>query len=182
MEKKWICSVIWIGLLAGCQSTPESQSSTANPLAGYSELPEDNRYRIYEKNDLKTFMANGSGVVMLAQQDDADCANAVYVVNDLLETYEMQAGYYSVEDVHDSEIVQWIRDSVQDVSVWQSDEIEEPLVLFVEQGTVVSAYDDEWFEEHTGNVAELMDDMYFMQKYLEDRNVDACDDGCTLGG
>lgn len=182
MKKRWICSAICVGLLAGCQNTPVSGSADADPLAGYTELPEENRYRVYEKNDLKAFITNGSGVVVLADQNDEDCVGVVYIVHDLLETYDMSCGYYDVTDSHDSEIVQWISDGVQDETLRHSDEIEEPLVLFVEEGSIVSAYDGDWFEEHISNVVELMEDMESMRGYLKEREVNGCDDGCTLGG
>ena len=183
-RKKILMTACMAGMiLTGCTATDQPQKQQKDPLSVYKDLPSENRYRVLEDENLQAMVENGSGIIVLGQKKDDESPYAVYVVHDLLETYDLSAGYYEVVNEEDRKLVSFIRDHLTSDSVFTYDEVSCPSVLFVQKGVIVSLFEDDYFEDHPSYaVPQLQEAMESMQKYLEDQKVDACDDGCQLGG
>ena len=82
------------GMLCGCSAAPVT--GDRDPLSYYPDLPQENRYHVYDEEGLQTFVENGSGIALIGDVSDEDSAYAVYVLHDMLETYDLSAGYYEV--------------------------------------------------------------------------------------
>ena len=170
-------------VLAGCTMAGNSDKELIDPLAAYKNLPEENRYRILGDDSLEAMVENGTGVIIMAQKNEEDSPYAVYVVHDLLETYDMSAGYYEVVNEKDPSIVSLVKNNLSGGTFYVDDDVSFPLVLFVQKGEIVNLFDDDYFEDHPSYaVPQLQKAMESMQLYLEDQKVDACDEGCQLGG
>ena len=157
-------------LLAGCTTTDQSGMEQKDPLKAYKNLPEENRYRLLEDDSLKAKVENGTGIIVMAQKNEDDSPYAVYAVHDLLETYDMSAGYYEVVNEKDPSIVSLVKNNLSGGTFYVDDDVSCPLVLFVQK------------DHPSYAVPQLQKAMESMQLYLEDQKVDACDEGCQLGG
>lgn len=167
-------------MLCGCSAAPVT--GDRDPLSYYPDLPQENRYHVYDEEGLQAFVENGSGIALIGDVSDEDCAYAVYVLHDMLETYDLSAGYYEVINEEDQKLVSLIRNHLLDKSVY-IDDVSSPLVLFVRKGVIVSLFDEDYFEDNPSYaVPKLQQEIESMQSYLEEQKVDACDDGCQLGG
>lgn len=167
-------------MLCGCSAAPVT--GDRDPLSYYPNLPQENRYHVYDEEGLRAFVENGSGIVLIGDVSDEDSAYAVYVLHDMLETYDLSAGYYEVINEEDQKLVSLIRKHLLDKSVY-IDDVSSPLVLFVRKGVIVNLFDDDYFEDSPSYaVPKLQQEIESMQSYLEEQKVDACDDGCQLGG
>ena len=170
-------------LLAGCTTTDQPGMEQKDPLKVYKNLPEENRYQLLEDDSLKAKVENGTGIIVMAQKNEDDSPYAVYAVHDLLETYDMSAGYYEVVNEKDPSIVSLVKNNLSGGTFYVDDDVSCPIVLFVQKGEIVNLFDDDYFEDHPSYaVPQLQKAMESMQLYLEDQKVDACDEGCQLGG
>ena len=183
MEKLLMTTCLAGIVLAGCTTAGNSDKELIDPLAAYKNLPEENRYRILGDDSLEAMVENGTGVIIMAQKNEEDSPYAVYVVHDLLETYDLSAGYYEVMNEDDRNLVSLVKNNLSSGNVYLEDDISCPLVLFVQKGEIVSLFDDDYFEDHPSYaVPQLQQAMESIQSYLQDQKVDACDEGCQLGG
>ncbi len=209
----FLCSVL---LLSGCSNQTSSTSSTANSSTSeevvlteiYDNLPDENQFDLMEKDDLKTFIEHGTGILYFSFPECPWCQAYIPMLNEMLEENEMRAYYYNIHIDKDEDrdfydevtelLIEHNKSDDEDVVLYGNDGkalIYMPLVLFIENGEIKSwngesntndsdeiLPKDYWTEERVSNLKSVLDTSIKENKKAQEENdAKGCDNGCSYG-
>ncbi len=213
-----LCSFMF---LSGCSSTKQSVSSTTStsekteidtsaPLTEqYDQLKDDSMFQLMQKDNLKTFIEHGTGILYMSFPKCPWCQAYIPMLAEVLKENDMQAYYYNVrldrDNDHDfyEDIANLLieKNASGDENVVRYDNdgnplIYMPLTLFIENGEI-KAWNGEtntndsdvitpekyWTDEKKENLKiTLTDSVAQIKKVQEENDAKGCDDSCSYGG
>lgn len=201
-------------LLTGCSSNATSTLTTSTSedeviLSDlYEDLPEDNNFELMKKDDLKTFIEHGTGILYFSFPECPWCQAYAPMLNDVLVENEASAYYYNIHTDKDEdrdfydEIVQLLIEhdysEKEDLILYGNDGkglIYMPLTLFIEDGEIKNwngesntndsdeiSPEDYWTDEKVESLKQSLNDGVSVVKAAQEaNNAKGCDTGCKVG-
>ena len=107
--KKIFLTLLCMGiLLSGCsQANPSTSTSTKRTDGSensdvvltdiYDNLSDENAFDIMKKEDLKSFIEHGTGILYFSFPECPWCQAYIPMLNEVLENSEMRANYYNAK-------------------------------------------------------------------------------------
>ncbi len=216
MKKKFLTCLSLLLMISGCSSqqtssvtsTSEKESEEVVLSDIYDNLSSDNQFDIMLKDDLKTFIEHGTGILYFSFPECPWCQAYIPMLNEALKEEDARAYYYNIhidkEDDRDfyDEIAQLLIDQNEseneDVVLYGNDGkplIYMPLVLFINNGKIQSwngesntndsdeiSPEDYWTQERKDNLKnELSESIQEIKKVQEENDAKGCDTGCSYG-
>ncbi len=212
-----LCSML---VLSGCSKQTTSSTTTSSTTSSnessyevvlsdiYDNLPNENQFDLMEKDDLKTFIEHGTGILYFSFPECPWCQAYIPMLNEVLENNDVRAYYYNIHvdkdddrDFYD-EIAQLLIDhnksDDENVVLYGNDGkplIYMPLVLFIENGEIKSwngesntndsdeiLPEDYWTTERVTNLKNVLDESIKENKEAQEENdAKGCDTGCSYG-
>lgn len=151
--KKLIYSLLSVFVLIGC-STPQAsiQSSTKEEslTEQYTDLEDDSAFVVMEKDNVKTFIEHGTGILYFSFPECPWCQAYIPMLSDVLNENDMQANYYNVrvDRTNDHDFYEEIANLLithnqsgkEDIVQYDNDGnplIYMPLTLFIDGGKII---------------------------------------------
>lgn len=216
MKKKILTCLSLLLMISGCSSqqtssvtsTSETKSEDVILSDIYDNLSSDNQFDIMLKDDLKTFIEHGTGILYFSFPECPWCQAYIPMLNDVLKEEDARAYYYNIHidkeedrDFYD-EIAQLLIDQNEsgneDVVLYGNDGkplIYMPLVLFINNGKIQAwngesntndsdeiSPEDYWTQDRKDNLkSELSESIKEIKKVQEENDAKGCDTGCSYG-
>lgn len=216
MKKKFLTCLSLLLMISGCSSQQVSSSSSISETSSeevvlsdiYDNLSSENQFDLMQKDDLKTFIEHGTGILYFSFPECPWCQAYIPMLNDVLKAQDERAYYYNIhidkEDDRDfyDEIAQLLIDqnesSNENVVLYGNDGkplIYMPLVLFINNGKIQAwngesntndsneiSPEDYWTQERKDNLKnELTVSVKEIKKVQEENEAKGCDTGCSYG-
>lgn len=213
----FLCSVIFLGGCSSKKQTVSASSSstkqeidTSAPLTEqYNQLDDDSAFKIMQKDNLKTFIEHGTGILYMSFPQCPWCQAYIPMLSEVLKENDVQAYYYNIrvdrEKDHDfyeaiaNLLIQKNASGDENVVRYDNDGnplIYMPLTLFIENGEI-KAWNGEsntndsdvitpkkyWTEERKENLkVTLNDNVAHIKEAQKENDAKGCDTGCSYGG
>lgn len=216
MKKKFLTCLSLLLIISGCSSQQVSSSSSISESSSeevvlsdiYDNLSSENQFDLMQKDDLKTFIEHGTGILYFSFPECPWCQAYIPMLNDVLQAQDERAYYYNIhidkEDDRDfyDEIAQMLIDQNEsgneEVVLYGNDGkplIYMPLVLFINNGKIQAwngesntndsdeiSPEDYWTQERKDNLKnELAVSVKEIKKVQEENEAKGCDTGCSYG-
>ena len=102
MKKKFLTCLSLLLMITGCSSqqtssvtsTSETESEEVVLSDIYSNLSSDNQFDIMQKDDLKTFIEHGTGILYFSFPECPWCQQYVYYLNEVAKSKGLEKVYY----------------------------------------------------------------------------------------
>ncbi len=202
-------------LFTGCASTDSSVSSVdsvvemeKNVADEYDQLSKDNQFEYLAKEDLKTFIEHGTGILVLGFPQCPWCQAYYPMLDEVLKEYDVTAQYYNiyVDKTEDrtfyDEVATLLNEGNQtDAEILHYNNegkavIYMPLTVFIENGEIVGFEGESndldsneikpaeyWTDEKVDAIKDRLKPYVSHVKDLQDaNNAKGCDSGCKYGG
>lgn len=214
MNKK-VIGVLLSGMmiLTGCANSTQTSVSNVSEdeviLSDlYEDLPEDNNFELIQKDDLKTFIEHGTGILYFSFPECPWCQAYAPMLNEVLEDNEATAYYYNIHTDKDEdrefydEIVQLLiqhdYSNKEDLILYDNDGkglIYMPMTLFIDNGEIKNwngdsntndsdeiSPDEYWTDEKVEALKTSLNDGVSVIKAAQVANDSkGCDTGCKVG-
>ncbi len=220
MKRKFLIGLSLLLMVSGCSSQNISSNTTTTSTTTsssedvvlsdiYDDLPSENQFDMMQKDDLKTFIEHGTGILYFSFPQCPWCQAYIPMLNEVLEEQDTRAYYYNIRidkdedrDFYD-EIAQLLIDQNEsgdeDVVLYGNDGkplIYMPLVLFINNGKIQAwngesntndsdeiSPEDYWTQERKDNLKNTLSESIKEIKTVQQENAaKGCDTGCSYGG